>query len=224
MAYNTSASNPKSLYYFDSVQKKWVYGILSEQTPKVAYIDIVNNTSLLDNTSPGGRDLLLKTRPVVSPVSNILGVKVVNNTASGYYGIILPQGSYMIEVNLNMTATNTSPNATNCPVGCSPVVTGSDFYVHGYFVDAYQDSYNNLTNVFTPNNSVADRNRKETSVISKLGINHFGSWVYKFTVPQNADSNMMSSLRIYLGRMSSSNYNDIVNVLSTGSFIKIQQL
>jgi hypothetical protein len=90
----------------------------------------------------------------------------------------------------------------------------------GYFIDFYSDTYNNTTNTFTAGTAT----RKEVPIVSNVSINHLATWSYYYTVPANVNTNIIGGLRLNLGRMQNSTFYDLVNVIPTGSYIKISQL
>ncbi|MDW9382321.1 hypothetical protein [Chryseobacterium sp. JV558] len=211
-----SNSNNKALHFFNSTGSTWQSTIDAENTPKVAYLDFTGSLSALDNAVAGASNLLIVNNPAISGVSNISGFKVVQNTVSGGYSLILPQGSYLVEVNLNLNSPQESPAGQG---GTAPL-SGSSYYLMGYFIDFINDTYNNSTNSFTGGGAT----RKEVPIVSKVSTNHLATWSYYYTVPANANANIIGGLRLNLGRMQNSTFYDLVNVIPTGSYIKISQL
>ncbi|MBD8083882.1 hypothetical protein [Chryseobacterium caseinilyticum] len=220
LAYNGGVnSNRQTLHYFDSSPSvnRWQAAIDADDTPKIAFVGFTGNHSGLNNATQGISFELLVNNPTISPFSNIAGFKIINNT-SGSYSLVLPQGNYLVELKLNLN----SPPADN-PVPNNPPtapLSGSDFYLMGYFVDFYPETYNNTTGTIT----AVPRNRKEIPVLSKVNVNHYASWSYVCNVPANANVNIMSALRLRLGRMQGSTFYDLVNVIPSGSFIRITKL
>ncbi|REC48498.1 hypothetical protein [Chryseobacterium pennipullorum] len=207
-------SNTKALHFFNAAASQWQSVTDAENTPKVAYLDFeMPVLSLLDNTIAGGSAPLLKNRPSISGVSNIIGFNVRSNQASSY-SLILPAGSYLVEVNLNLNSPPESPAGQG---GTAPL-SGSSYYLMGYFIDFYNDTYNNTSGLFTSGAS----SRKEIPIVSKINTNHLATWSYYYTVPANA--NIDGALRLNLGRMQNSTFYDAVNVIPTGSYIKISKL
>lgn len=213
LAYN-NVSTSKSMYFFNSTSSTWQSTIDADDTPKIAYLDFTGSLSALDNYAAGASAPLIVNRPSVSGVSNINGFKVVKNT-SGSYCLILPQGNYLVEVNLNLNAPPANPSTQATPLSSSP------YYLMGYFIDFYNDTYYNSIDSFVYGGINA---RKEQPVISKVNTNHLVSWSYYYSVPTNADLNIMGALRLNLGRMQYSTFNDLVNVIPAGSYIKISKL
>ena len=211
-----SNSNNKALHFFNSTGSTWQSTIDAENTPKVAYLDFTGSLSALDNAVAGASNLLMVNNPAISGVSNISGFKVVQNTVSGGYSLILPQGKYLVEVNLNLNSPQESPAGQG---GTAPL-SGSSYYLMGYFIDFINDTYNNSTNYFTGGSAT----RKEVPIVSKVNINHLATWSYYYTVPANVNANIIGGLRLNLGRMQNSTFYDLVNVIPTGSYIKISQL
>ncbi|KMQ58577.1 hypothetical protein ACM46_21255 [Chryseobacterium angstadtii] len=211
-----SNTNNKTLHFFNGTTSQWQSTIDAEDTPKVAYLDFTGSLSLLDNVSAGGSSLLIVNPPAISGVSNINGFKIMLNTLSGGYSLILPQGNYLVEVNLNLNSPPESPAGQG---GTAPL-TGSSYYLMGYFIDFYNDGYNNSTNTFTP----VINSRKEVPIVSMLNTNHLATWSYYYSVPANADASIIGGLRMMLGRMQNSTFYDLVNVMPTGSYIKISKL
>ncbi|MGH1519944.1 hypothetical protein [Chryseobacterium sp. JK1] len=209
-------SNNKTLYFFNSTTNQWQSSIDAENTPKVAYLDFTGSLSALDNAVAGANTLLLVNPPAISGVSNINGFKVVQNTSLGGYSLVLPQGNYLVEVNLNLNSPQENPPGQG---GTAPL-TGSTYYLMGYFIDFTNDIYNNSTNTFTGGANT----RKEVPIISKVNTNHLATWSYYYTVPPDANANIIGGLRLRLGRMQNSTFYDLVNVIPTGSYIKISQL
>ncbi|WP_156173276.1 hypothetical protein [Chryseobacterium gallinarum] len=217
IAFNGGAnSNNKALHVFNSTTNQWQSTIDAENTPKVAYLDFTGNLSALDNAVAGARALLVVNPPAISGVSNINGFKVVQNTSSGGYSLVLPQGNYLVEVNLNLN----SPQENPAGQGGTAPLSGSSYYLMGYFIDFTHDTYNNSTNTFTAESNT----RKEVPIVSKINTNHLATWSYYYSVPPNANGNIIGGLRLYLGRMQNSTFYDLVNVIPTGSYIKISQL
>nr|WP_315030990.1 hypothetical protein [uncultured Chryseobacterium sp.] len=217
IAYNGgSNTNNKALHTFNSSTNQWQSTIDAENTPKVAYLDFTGNLSALDNAVAGANTLLIVNPPAISGVSNINGFKVVQNTTLGGYSLVLPQGNYLVEVNLNLNSPQESPAGQG---GTAPL-TGSTYYLMGYFIDFTNDTYNNTTNTFTGGANT----RKEVPIVSKVNTNHLATWSYYYSVPTNADANIIGGLRLRLGRMQNSTFYDLVNVIPTGSYIKISQL
>lgn len=215
IAYNGGAnSNNKALHFFNSTTSQWQSSLDAEDTPKIAYIQLTGNLPLLDNSIQGISDRLLKNPLSVSAVSNINGFKVLPNDNA--YSLILPQGNYLVEVNLNLNSPQENPAGFN---GTAPL-TGSTFYLMGYFIDFYRDVYNNSTGVFTAGTS----SRKEIPIVSKVNTNHLATWSFYYSIPANADANIIGALRLYLGRMQGSTFYDLVNVIGDESYIKISKL
>lgn len=209
-------SNNKALHFFNGTTNQWQSTIDAENTPKVAYLDLTGSLSALDNAVAGANTLLLVNRPAISGVSNINGFKVVQNTSFGGYSLVLPQGNYLVEVNLNLNSPPESPAGQG---GTAPL-TGSSYYLMGYFIDFTNDVYNNSTNTFTSGANT----RKEVPIVSKVNTNHLATWSYYYSVPSNTSANIIGGLRLRLGRMQNSTFYDLVNVIPTGSYIKISQL
>ncbi|MFZ4931160.1 hypothetical protein [Chryseobacterium sp. Mn2064] len=209
-------SNNKTLHSFNSATSKWQSSIDAENTPKVAYLDFTGSLSALDNAVAGANTLLIVNPPAISGVSNINGFKVVQNTTLGGYSLVLPQGNYLVEVNLNLNSPPENPSGQG---GTTPL-TGSTYYLMGYFIDFTNDIYNNSTNTFTAGTNT----RKEVPIVSKVNTNHLATWSYYYSVPTNANANIIGGLRLRLGRMQNSTFYDLVNVIPTGSYIKISQL
>lgn len=208
-------SNNKALHFFNSTTNSWQSTIDAQNTPKVAYLDFTGSLSALDNAIAGASTQLMVNNPAVSGVSNISGFKVLPNTFGGY-SLILPQGKYLVEVNLNLNSPQESPSGQG---GTTPL-SGSTYYLMGYFIDFINDTYNNTTNTFTGGSAT----RKEVPIVSKVSTNHLATWSYYYTVPANANANIIGGLRLNLGRMQNSTFYDLVNVIPTGSYIKISQL
>jgi hypothetical protein len=209
-------SNNKTLHFFNTTTNQWQSTIDAENTPKVAYLDFTGSLSALDNAVAGANTLLIVNPPAISGVSNINGFKVVQNTSLGGYSLVLPQGNYLVEVNLNLNSPQESPAGQG---GTAPL-TGSTYYLMGYFIDFTNDTYNNSTNTFTSGTNT----RKEVPIVSKVNTNHLATWSYYYSVPPNPNANIIGGLRLRLGRMQNSTFYDLVNVISTGSYIKISQL
>ncbi len=217
IAYNGgSNSNNKTLHTFSSTTNQWQSTIDAENTPKVAYLDFTGSLSALDNAVAGANTQLLVNPPAISGVSNINGFKVVQNPNSGGYSLVLPQGNYLVEVNLNLN----SPQENPAGQGGTAPLSGSTYYLMGYFIDFTNDTYNNTTNTFTGGANT----RKEVPIVSKVNTNHLATWSYYYSVPSNADGNIIGGLRLGLGRMQNSTFYDLVNVIANGSYIKISQL
>ncbi|WP_288443811.1 hypothetical protein [uncultured Chryseobacterium sp.] len=208
-------SNNKGLHFFNSSTNSWQSTIDAQNTPKVAYLDFTGSLSALDNAIAGASTQLIVNNPAVSGVSNINGFKVLPNTSGGY-SLILPQGKYLVEVNLNLNSPQESPSGQG---GTAPL-SGSTYYLMGYFIDFINDTYNNTTNTFTGGGAT----RKEVPIVSKVNTNHLATWSYYYTVPANVNANIIGGLRLNLGRMQNSTFYDLVNVIPTGSYIKISQL
>lgn len=213
-----SNSNNKALHIFSTATtpNQWQSTIDAENTPKVAYLDFTGSLSVLDNAVAGTNAQLMVNQPLISGVSNINGFKVVQNTTSGGYSLVLPQGNYLVEVNLNLNSPQEIPSGQG---GTAPL-TGSTYYLMGYFIDFTNDTYNNTTNTFTGGANT----RKEVPIVSKVSTNHLATWSYYYSVPANANANIIGGLRLRLGRMQNSTFYDLVNVIPTGSYIKISQL
>lgn len=209
-------SNNKALHFFSGTSNQWQSTIDAEETPKVAYLDFTGSLSLLDNAVAGASALLVVNPPAISGVSNINGFKVVLNTVSGGYSLVLPQGNYLVEVNLNLNSPQESPAGQG---GTAPL-TGSTYYLMGYFIDFFSETFNNSTNTFT----AGANSRKEVPIVSKVNTNHLATWSYYYSVPNNANANIIGGLRLSLGRMQNSTFYDLVNVIPTGSYIKISKL
>ncbi|SDJ63214.1 hypothetical protein [Chryseobacterium jejuense] len=209
-------SNNKALHVFNGTLNQWQSTIDAENTPKVAYLDFTGSLSALDNAAAGVNTQLLVNLPTISGVSNINGFKIVQNPSSGGYSLVLPQGNYLVEVNLNLNSPPESPSGQG---GTAPL-TGSTYYLMGYFIDFTNDVYINTSNTFTPGTNT----RKEVPIVSKLNTNHLATWSYYYSVPVNPNANIIGGLRLRLGRMQNSTFYDLVNVIPTGSYIKISQL
>ena len=215
LAYNSGInSNKKSFYFFNTTTGRWQANIDAEDTPKIAFAEFTGTHSGLNNAVAGESFQLLVNRPFISPFSNISGFKMVNNSEGGY-SLVLPQGNYLIEVKLNLNSPQENPAGVN---GTTPL--GSGFYLMGYFMDFYPDTYNDTTFVTTP----GPRNRKEIPIVSKVNTNHYASWSYLYTIPANVNPNIKGALRLQLGRMQGSTFYDLVNVMPSGSFVRISKL
>jgi len=215
IAYNGGAnSNNKALHFFNSTTNQWQSSLDAEDTPKIAYIQLTGNLPLLDNSIQGISDRLLKNPLSTSAVSNINGFKVL--PYDNAYSLILPQGNYLVEVNLNLNSPQENPAGFN---GTAPLA-GSTYYIMGYFIDFYSDVYNNSTGTFTAGTS----SRKEIPIVSKVSTNHLATWSFYYSVPANANTNIIGGLRLYLGRMQGSTFYDLVNVIGDESYIKISKL
>lgn len=208
-------SNNKALHFFNSTANSWQSTIDAQNTPKVAYLDFTGSLSALDNAVAGASTQLIVNNPAVSGVSNISGFKVLPNSSGGY-SLVLPQGNYLVEVNLNLNSPQESPSGQG---GTAPL-SGSTYYLMGYFIDFISDTYNNTSNTFTAGSAT----RKEVPIVSKVNTNHLATWSYYYTVPANVNTNIIGGLRLNLGRMQNSTFYDLVNVIPTGSYIKISQL
>lgn len=211
LAYNIGSptnSNEKSIYYFDSIKNSWVSGLKSVNTPRIAYLDVTGDTSVLTNLGAGYTNVALQNKPKIAPVSNIAGLDIYTYN-NNQYGIILPQGDYVVEINFNLT---TPP----------PSSTDSNYYIMGYFIDLYNDNYNNSTKTITSFGS--DFNRKENVVTSKLNTNHFVPWMYFVHVPTTSNPTQMYCLRMFIGRMQDSTYNTTAIIKDIGSYIKISKI
>lgn len=216
LVYNGGTNtNKNTLHFFNSAIPRWQSSIDAEDTPKVAYADLTGSLALLDNAVSGDNSPLLVNPLSISGVSNITGFKVVQNGSS--YSLVLPQGNYLVEINLNITAPQENPSGQG---GTAPL-GASTFYLMGYFVDFYDDTYNNSTGIFTTGSLKA---RKEIPIISKLNTNHLATWSYYYSVPSNADVNIIGGLRLNFGRMQGSTFYDLVNIVSNESYIKISKL
>lgn len=211
----TNANN-KALHVFNGTTKQWQSTIDAENTPKVAYLDFTGNLSVLDNAVAGTNAQLLVNPPAVSGVSNINGFKVVQNPSTGGYSLVLPQGNYLVEVNLNLNSPQENPSGQG---GTAPL-SGSSYYLMGYFIDFTNDLYNNTSNTFVSGANT----RKEVPIVSKVDTNHLATWSYYYSVPSNPNANIIGGLRLRLGRMQNSTFYDLVKVIPTGSYIKISQL
>lgn len=221
IGYNSGTNaNPNTIHYFNSSNNKWESTVDAEATPKVSYLTFTGNYSALDNYDVGSDQALLTNPLNISAVSNIKGLKVLQN--SGQNTLVLPQGAYVIELNLALNAPPASPSNIN---GTQPL-SGSSHFIMGYYIDMYSDGYNNSTGVFTttPYHAAGTYVRKEIPIISKVDTDHFATWSFYFLVPPNADGNIISAARFYLGRMSGSNFFDLVTVQPNKSYIKITKI
>ncbi|WP_415325766.1 hypothetical protein [Chryseobacterium sp. MMS23-Vi53] len=216
LAYNGGTnSNNKAIHFFNSTNSQWQSSIYAEDTPKVAYVTLTGSLALLDNAIQGVSARLLQNPLAVSAVSNISGFKVV--PYDNAYDLVLPQGNYLVEINLNLNSPQENPSGYN---GTAPL-SGSTYYLMGYFMDFYGDTYNNSTGTFTAGSNIG---RKEIPIVSKVNTNHLATWSLYYNVPANANANIIGGLRLYLGRMQGSTFYDLVNVISDESYIKISKL
>jgi len=218
VAYNGgNNTNRKAVHVFNGTVNQWQSAVSVEDTPRIAYVNFTGNLALLDNTGAGGNELLLRNPLLIAPVSNINGFKIIQNNLSGQnnYSLVLPQGNYLIEVNLNLNAPPANPSTQATTLG------SSQYYSMGYFIDFWDDTYNNATGVFTYASTLK---RKETPLISKTNSNHLATWSYYYSVPSNANANIIGALRLNLGRMQGTSFYDLVNVISAESYIRISKL
>jgi hypothetical protein len=217
LAFNGGTNtNDNTLHYFNGTTNKWQTTLDAENTPKVAYVQFTGNLSMLDNYQAGWEDILLQNPPSISAASNISGFKVLPDT-NGDYSLILPPGNYLVEVNLVLNSPQESPAGQ----GGTVPLSGSSYYLMGYFIDFSNDTYNNKTGVF---NQTTSYTRKEIPIVSKVNTNHLATWSYYYNVPTLANLNKIGSLRMELGRMQGSTFYDLVNIIPGQSYIKISKL
>lgn len=217
LVYNsgTSQGTSQTLYFWDSTANSgsgaWNKSLYFKETPKVAYIGLLNNTSKLNNFVAGEQEALVSGSTnnyyIISsgymPLLNF-----VYNTTWNAWGIVLGPGSYTMEIvhQLNAPPANPSGNAV--------AIQGS-YYNMGYYSDLNLYEYNPVTNTF--GNFISTK-RVEGAVVSKINENHKVRLLHSFDVVSTV------AVKLDIGRMAASSFNDLVTVLANGTIIKITKL
>lgn len=216
LVYNsgTSSGTSQTLYFWDSAANSgsgaWSKSLYFKDTPKVAYIGLLNNTSKLNNFTAGNEEALVSGSTNNYYIINSGYMPLLDfayNAADNIWGIVLSPGSYTLEIlhELNAPPANPSGNAT--------AIQGS-YYNMGYFSDLFLDEYNPATATYGNYTS----KRVEGAVVSKVNENHKVRLLHSFDVTTTIAASL------YIGRMSGSSFTDLVNVLANGTVIKITKL
>lgn len=228
---NNTTHTENRPYWFDGQSniKKWHEGVSALKTPKIAIFSIPEKT-FTGLTAPGASGPLVNTgdRAEQEPITNVLGIHMYNNQ------LLFPRqkASYIIEVNLNLTAKDTQKGAP-CTGNCARALTDDGFMAFGYFVNLFPIKRNvefNSDGTVRWTGSInysKPRERKEQAIIGKLLNAHNGIWQFAIDIPAiepTEKDNVHYGYTIDLGRMSNSSHLGDVTLNSDGSFIKIYQI
>lgn len=214
LAYNSGANNSQTLYYWDALANAnvgaWMQQLYFKETPKVATIGLINNLALLDNKVRGESES-------ISPASNnykiissgyMPGLRL-NNNGSGL--VAVGPGTYTLEISylLNAPPANPSSNAT---------LVGGGYYNMGYFSDLFFWPFNTNTNVY---GALIDGGRVEGAILSKVNTDHRMRFLHTFSV---TGAGLVFELDMSLGRRDGTTFYDLVNVIASGTIIKLTKL
>lgn len=129
-----------------------------------------------------------------------------------FSGVILPAGTYNIEVNYNIIANSTNSSRYS---SLNRGTVTSEFYDMGYFGDLCT-AENKVTS--PTNTSLVTTMRSEMHVISKRNQLHSANFFYNITLTKE------SFVTFVIGRVDGSSYRDKVTIQKEGSYIKINKI
>lgn len=220
LAYNNGGvipstnTNSQTLYYWDVLANAglgaWMQQLYFKETPKVATIGLINNLALLNDKGIG------ESETICPPINNFKiissgympGLRLDNN---GYGQIAVGPGTYTLEISylLNAPPANPTSNAT---------LIGGGYYNMGYFSDLYILPYNPSTNTYGVYDSGS---RVEGAILSKINVDHRMRFLHTFAV---SGAGLVFELSLDLGRRDGSSFYDLVNVIASGTVIKLTKL
>ncbi|MCU7618854.1 hypothetical protein NZ698_16865 [Chryseobacterium sp. PBS4-4] len=230
LVYNSGTVLNKSLYSWDSAANSgtggWNQQLYFKETPKVATIGLINDVSKLNNRDPGHDDYLVNgpaannyniiTSGYIPGLSFRLGTTVLQpyDTSSGsgsHWDIIVGPGVYKIEISYLL-------NAPTPDAGRGTALSGT-YWNMGYYSDLYVQPYNPAANTVS---AFSFYERTEGSTLSKLSPEeHRVTFQHIFSSANNTE---YLSLTLKLGRKTGSSHLDLVNVLASGTIIKLIKL
>lgn len=216
-AYNSGLSNTNSqtLYFWDVAANAgngaWIRHLYFKETPKVATIGLNKNLALLNDMIQNGEE------PIGQKVTN--AYTIIN---SGYmpglsirmgflnrYIIAIGPGVYTLEASYLLNAPPPDPGRGT--------VIQSGYYNMGYLSDIWIRPYDPNTNVYGTNYFGG---RVEGAVISKVDVDHRMRFLHTFEV-KGANG---FEIDLYLGRRDGATFYDLVNVIASGTIIKLTKL
>ncbi len=214
LAYNSGATNSQTLHYWDvaanAANGAWIQQLYFKETPKVATIGLINNLALLDNMGRGVYDA------ICPPINNFKiissgympGLKLDNN---GTGAIAVGPGTYTLEISylLNAPAPNPSSNGT---------IVSKGYYNMGYFSELFILPYNPSTDTYGVYSSGI---RVEGAILSKILVDHRMRFLHTFAV---SGVGQVFELDLNLGRRDGTTFYDLVNVIASGTIIKLTKL
>lgn len=228
---NKTTQTESRPYWFDDgdIIKKWNEGVSALKTPKIAILSFPDKKFTRLDAAGGFEELVnIGNNMFQEPITNVLGIHTHNHM------ILFPRqkASYIIEVNLNVTALDTQKGAP-CTGNCARTLTDDGFYAFGYFVNldpvkrgvTLNEDGSVKSTVGLGNNR--PRERKEQAIMGKLLKAHNGIWQFAVDIPElgpNERADAHYGYSVTFGRMSNSSHYGDVQLNSEGSFIKIYQI
>lgn len=220
LVYNSGGVNPntntnsQTFYYWDVAANAgtgaWLRHLYFKETPKVATIGMINNKALLDNAQRGASE------PVSSAANNFTMINsgympglVLNNNGGGL--IAVGPGTYTLEISYLLNAPPANPAANG-------VILKNGYYNMGYLSDLFIWPFN-------PNNSTYDpiffAGRVEGAVLSKISTDHRIRFLHTFAL---TGVGRVFEIDMYLGRRDGTTFYDLVNIIASGTIIKLTKL
>ncbi|MCD9855063.1 hypothetical protein LUD75_10115 [Epilithonimonas sp. JDS] len=230
LIYNTGATLSKTLYSWDASANAntggWNKQLYFKETPKVATIGLIANVAKLNNRDQGHDDYLVNgpaannykiiNSGYIPGLSFRMGTTVLQpyDTSSGtgpHWDIITGPGVYKIEISYLIAAP--TPDA-----GRGTALSGA-YWNMGYYSDLYVQPYNPSTNTVS---AFSYYERTEGSTLSRLSPEeHRVTFQHIFSSSNDTD---YLSLTVKIGRKTGSSHQDLVNVLASGTIIKLTKL
>lgn len=207
IVYNNNTTTKKSLFVWNSAANNsaggWNSHLLFTETPKTAVIGMTgSNIPALNNYDAGNYDVLAgadNNYQIIS--SGYLPNLSVSKTANNQLRYSLGSGVYLIEASFLITATSPNPSSRGT------TFSGTDYYNMGYFLQLN----------WTVNGSA----RVERAVMSKIDQEHRVTFTVGVEIPETTP---VSQFTAGIGRRSGSTHNDLIQIIPSGSFIKITKI
>ncbi|RYF13822.1 MAG: hypothetical protein EOO42_18370 [Flavobacteriales bacterium] len=214
LIYNTNesatAGTKRTLFHWDATANlpggRWNQHLFFKETPKTAVIGLTGpNIGVLDNAVAGNRAFVNGTGANQLTVINsghLPNLEVSKDVAG--VRVKLGPGTYIYEISFLLSAPPASPSSNAYTMG------SSTYYNMGYYTDV----------VYRALPTPSDRyGRIENSVISQINSEHR----IEFSMSVELTANE-SYIYPTLGRRVGSTHNDLVNIITSGTFIKITKL
>ncbi|WP_316747883.1 hypothetical protein [Pedobacter gandavensis] len=215
-AYNSGATNTNSqtLHYWDvaanSGNGAWIRHLYFKETPKVATIGLTRNLAVLDNKIQNEEDAIAQgTNAYTILNTGYMPGLSIRMSASGYWVIAVGPGVYTLEASYLLNAPLPDPGRGT--------VIQNGYYNMGYLSDLWISPFNPNTNVYGTD---FFGGRVEGAVISKIDTDHRIRFLHTFAL---TGANGFE-LDLYLGRRDGSTFYDLVNIIATGTIIKLTKL
>ena len=207
LIYNSNTNTKKTLFVWNSTGNNgngaWNSHLLFTETPKTAVIGMQGpNISALNNYDAGNYDVLAgESNSYVIISSGYLPNLTVSKNLNNQLRYSLGSGVYLMEVSFLITAPTPNPSSRGT------MFPNTEYYNMGYFLQLN----------WTGGNSA----RVERAVMSKVNQEHRVTFTVGVDLP---DTTPITQFTAGIGRRSGSSHNDLVNIIPSGSFIKITKI